>query len=192
MTLDEWAGLPEDEPGELVDGRLEEEEVSDFVHDFILIWLGQVFRRWLGRRGFVAGSEVKYAATARRGRKPDLAVFLPGGKTPPARGIVRVPPDVMVEIVSTSPRDVRRDRIDKMDDYAAFGVRWYWILDPGLRSLEIFELGDDGRYRRVLATGEAPVRAVPGCRGLVLDLPELWRETERLEQPGDRHRRHRR
>jgi len=27
MTLEEWADLPEDEEGELVDGRLEEEEM---------------------------------------------------------------------------------------------------------------------------------------------------------------------
>jgi hypothetical protein len=32
MTLDEWAALPEDEPGELVNGRIEEEETADDVH----------------------------------------------------------------------------------------------------------------------------------------------------------------
>jgi len=29
LSLDEWFDLPEDEPGELVDGRLEEEEEPD-------------------------------------------------------------------------------------------------------------------------------------------------------------------
>lgn len=29
MTFEEWAAMPEDEPGELVDGRIEKEEVPD-------------------------------------------------------------------------------------------------------------------------------------------------------------------
>jgi hypothetical protein len=32
MTFDEWVAMGEDEPGELVDGRLEEEEVPDPIH----------------------------------------------------------------------------------------------------------------------------------------------------------------
>ena len=35
MTLAEWAELPEEEPGELVAGWLEEEEVPDYVHELL-------------------------------------------------------------------------------------------------------------------------------------------------------------
>ena len=31
--------MPEDEAGEVVDGRLEEEEMPDFVHELIVLWL---------------------------------------------------------------------------------------------------------------------------------------------------------
>lgn len=180
LTLDAWAGLPEDEPGELVNGRLEEEEVPDAIHELIVTWLGHVLRTWLsGRGGFVLGSEAKFAVRPRRGRKPDLSVFLPGDRKPPRRGLIRVPPDIAVEIVSPVARDVRRDRLEKMDDYAAFRVRWYWIVDPEPCSVEIYELAADGRYARALgATGQ--VESVPGCEGLVLDLPALWEEIERL------------
>jgi len=183
MTFDEWAAMDEDEPGELVDGRLEEEEVPDPIHEIIVTWLAHVLRAWLGGKGIVLGSGVKYAIRPDRGRKPDLAVYLhPETRVPPARGLVRVPPDIVVEIVSASPRDERRDRIEKMDEYAAFGVAWYWIIDPSLRSLEIFEL-NAGRYARAARSTEGRLDAVPGCAGLQLDLDEIWNEIARLESP---------
>lgn len=95
------------------------------------------------------------------------------------RGIVRVPPDIVVEVVSPSPRDERRDRIEKMDEYAAFGVRFYWILDPSLQSLEVFELLG-GRYARAARATEGRMDPVPGCRDLVIDLDDLWEELSRL------------
>lgn len=180
MTLEEWAAMPEDEPGEPVDGRIEEEEVPDLVHALVVAWLIQILRNWLGRAGFVFGSEAKYAVRPNRGQKPDVAVYMSAdGKRLPRHGIVRVPPDVVVEVVSPSPRDERRDRIEKMDEYAAFGVRFYWILDPSLQALEIFELAD-GRYARAARATEGRMSTVPGCPSLAIDLDDLWAELSRL------------
>ena len=152
ISLEEWSALPEDEPGEVVDGHLEEEEVPDYVHEFLLMLLGHIFAGWVvPRGGALGGPDAKLALSGRRGRKPDLTVYLPGSAFPPRRGLIRVPPDIAVEIVSPTPRDERRDRVEKVDDYAAFGVRWYWIVDPELRSLEILELGADRRYVHALA-----------------------------------------
>lgn len=181
MSLAEWAALPEDEGGELVDGRLVEEEVTDAVHEDAVSWLNALLRAWavpLG--GFVLGSEAKYAVRAERGRKPDLSMFLPKGAVPPRRGLIRRAPDVMVEVVSPTPRDVRRDRIEKLDEYAAFGVRFYWILDPEMRTFEVFALGDQGRYARALGASGGRVDAIPGCEGLTMDLDALWAELDRL------------
>jgi Uma2 family endonuclease len=96
--------------------------------------------------------------------------------------VITTPPDIVIEIVSPSPRDGRRDRIDKLTDYAAFGVRYYWILDPQLRSLEILELGPHGRYTHALGASAGVLDRIPGCEGLTLDLDGFWSEIDRVIQ----------
>jgi hypothetical protein len=123
LSLEEWADLSEDVPGEFVDGRLVEEEVPDYLHEVLVAWLARVIGNWGDTRDvIVGGSDAKFGVSPNRGRKPDLSVFL-DGRRPPARGLVRVPPDIAVEVVSPSPRDARRDREEKMSEYSSFGIQ---------------------------------------------------------------------
>lgn len=182
MTLEAWAALPEDEPGELVDGRLVEEESVGYAHEVVVIWLASLLRAWIAPRGgLVGGSDARFAVKPTRGRKPDLTVYLPGSRRPPGQGLIRVPPDIAVEVVSPTPRDGRRDRVEKVKEYAAFGVRWYWIVDPQLRTFEILELGADGRYAHAFSATEETIAAAPGCEGISIDLDALWSEVDRLD-----------
>jgi Uma2 family endonuclease len=180
MSLEEWASLPEDEPGELVDGQIVEEEVSDWDHEGVVAWLLIVVGSWvLARDGWVFGSDGKLALRTGLGRKPDLSVFLPGTPPPPRHGPGRAPPDIVVEVISSAARDARRDRIEKAAEYAAFGVRFYWLIDPDDRTFEIFELDARGRYARALGASEGALD-VPGCEGLRLDLDALWAKIDKL------------
>lgn len=181
LTLREWAALAEDVPGELVDGVLVEEEVADYVHDLVVGWLIATVGSWvLSRGGLIAASDAKFGLGDDRGRKPDATVYFAGAKRPPARGLVTVPPSIAIEVVSPTPRDARRDRIEKLGEYAAFGVPYYWIVDPQLRTVEILDLGEDGRYVHALAASFGVQRDIPGCPGLELDLDALWRLADEL------------
>jgi Uma2 family endonuclease len=173
LTLEEWADLAEDEAGELVDGRLTEEEVPDPVHELAVTLLVLLFGNHLiDKGGFVFTSDVKLAVRPSRGRKADVTVYFPGGHRPPKRGLLRSPPDLLVEVVTPTPRDERRDRVEKMSDYQVFGVRYYWLVDPALGSLEIFELRA-GVYAKVVGATSGSVE-VPGCEGLVMNLDAFW------------------
>jgi Uma2 family endonuclease len=57
---------------------------------------------------------------------------------------IRHAPDLCVEILS--PSTAKRDRGPKMEMFARFGVREYWIVDPLAVTLEAYEL-DGGRYQ---------------------------------------------
>jgi Uma2 family endonuclease len=163
-----------------VDGFVVEDEDVGYLHEVVVAWLIRVLGTWLVERGGIVGaSDARFAVTNSRGRKPDLSVYF-AGRRPPADGLIRIAPDIMIEVVSPRPKDARRDRIDKMADYAVFGVRYYWIVDPAVEMLEIFELGEDGRYVKALGATDGIVSEVAGCEGLTLDLDALWSETRSL------------
>src|SRR5262249_52633900 len=120
--------------------------------------------------------------------KPDVSVFLPPRMPSLTDSLVRVAPHIVVEVVSPKPRDARRDRVEKLSDYARAGVPFYWLLDPALRSLEILERGRDGRYVHALGASRGRTASVPGCPGLVLRLDELWRGVDEAARAGKRGR----
>lgn len=182
LSMAEWIDLPDDESGEWVDGWLVEEEVSTYLHELLVGWFIAALRAWavpLG--GGVLGSEFKFVVSPVRGRKPDISVFLRSRRPSLEAPAADFPPDIAVEIVSGRPRDVRRDRVEKLAEYARFGVRHYWLVDPKARTLEILDLRD-GAYARVLAASHGRV-APPGCEGLFIDLDALWAEVDRAQEP---------
>ncbi|HWO24784.1 MAG TPA: Uma2 family endonuclease [Kofleriaceae bacterium] len=186
MSLEAWGALPEDEPGELVDGSLVEDEEPENAHEIVVTWLIWALRQWGTSRGAVVlGSGAKFAISSDRGRMPDISVFLAGPPRPPRTGLNRRPPSIAVEIVSPTPRDARRDRVEKLAEYASFGVRWYWLVDPGLRSFQIHELDAFGRYVHVVDATVGVIDPVPGCEGLKIDLAALWGDVDALAEQNE-------
>ena len=76
------------------------------------------------------------------------------------------------------PRTEAIDRADKVPIYAREGVPWIWLLDPEVRTLEVFHL-DDGAYRvHAVHRDDAVVRAEP-FEALELPLAALWGRSSR-------------
>ena len=176
----DWAALSEEETGEWVNGSLVAEEMPNLDHETVAGWLFVRLYTWcVPRGGFVFPAGAKYRVQAERGRVPDISVFFPGGQRPRRGTLVETLPDILVEIVSPALSDQKRDRVEKLAEYAAFGVRFYWLIDPLTRVVEILELGPDGRYQVALSEADGTI-AVPGCADLFLDLDALWAEVDRL------------
>ena len=79
-------------------------------------------------------------------------------------------PDLLVELVS--PSSVRRDRYDKKELYARFGVKEYWIGDPANKALEILTL-KEGRYELHCCAEERGKLVSLVLAGLEFDLSEI-------------------
>lgn len=181
-TVEAWEALDEDDDRELVDGVLVESEVVDVVHETVVVALMQQLHAYFRPRGgAVYPAGLKYLVAKHSGRIPDVSAF----SRPPSRrdGALRRPADILVEVLSRTPNDQRRDRIAKVADYASFGVSNYWIVDPGARTLEIFQLRE-GNYLRVAGACDGTL-AIPGFESLTVDLDALWGEIDRLPPDGD-------
>ncbi len=84
-------------------------------------------------------------------------------------------PDWVCEILS--PSTARVDRVLKMPLYARKGVQHLWLLDPDLRTLEVYQLDSSGDLPRWLLLeslgGDAPVRQPP-FEAVEFSLGTLW------------------
>jgi Uma2 family endonuclease len=91
----------------------------------------------------------------------------------PKGAALTLAPDWACEILS--PSTEARDRASKLPIYAREGVPHVWLLDPELRTLEVFRL--DGAHYVLLAThaGDARVRVEP-FDAIELELKALWEE----------------
>ena len=47
-------------------------------------------------------------------------------------------PDLVIEVLSPGPENMRRDRVVKRHLYGKYGVQEYWIVDPEQRSVAIY------------------------------------------------------
>jgi Uma2 family endonuclease len=81
------------------------------------------------------------------GRSPDLIFVSKRNLKRLHPTYLEGPADLAVEIISPGSRSL--DRGDKFEEYEAGGVREYWIIDPKRKEADFFELGRDGRYRKM-------------------------------------------
>ncbi len=140
VTPEELLEMSDSKQYELVDGNLEEKEVS-YLSSLIG---GEVFRR-LSTYGLEHGLGTATPSDASfqcfddddplKVRRPDVA-FIARGRLPAdelARGHVTVAPDLAVEVVS--PNDYVYELNKKVQEYLRAGVRLVWVIDPENRTL---------------------------------------------------------
>lgn len=85
---------------------------------------------------------------------------------------VDVAPDWTCEVISPSSASV--DRVKKKRVYAREKVRWYWLIDPEARTLEVLQLDQEGHWVELGTwTGDARVSAPP-FDAIELELQALW------------------
>ncbi len=88
-------------------------------------------------------------------------------------------PDLIIEILS--PSSARRDTKDKRRLYQKFGVKEYWIADPVHKKVDVYRLGEDGKYKFPdIYAGDDKIKVGIFNNELEIDLAVIFRESEIL------------
>ncbi|MBK9335099.1 MAG: Uma2 family endonuclease [Lewinellaceae bacterium] len=101
--------------------------------------------------------------------QPDLCVICDPAKLD-ARGCIGAP-DLVIEILS--PGNSQTEMKDKFDLYEEAGVLEYWLVYPGERSVQIFQLNENGRYiglRPYISGDTVTTPVVPGMEVPLADV----------------------
>jgi len=176
MTAGEFLETyPTETDTELWDGGVVEGEVPGYRHERTLIWLHNRLEPWVRARGGRLWTNADLRVGAHDVRRPDLMAWWSGQPFDPARAFAAVP-DLVIEVISPLPRDVRRDREQKLADYCTHKIPWYWIVEPIHRTFEEYHRRRRGQtwlYDRTQLSCFGTVRTLME-RGPTLDLDALW------------------
>ena len=107
------------------------------------------------------------------GRNPDIAIVLHNTPKDP-RGWR--PPTLVMEVVSEGSEAHERDYVTKREEYLAFGIREYWIIDPEARCVTVLVRdGDAWVEHRFREEQQANSSILPG---LAIRVSDLWAQVE--------------
>lgn len=171
-TYEEYYQLDDDQRHEIIDGNLLMAPALDMWHqawsrDLTLLIATHAKSQKLGKV-FVAPFDV--VLDPKNTVQPDLIFVATANLGIIQQRAIFGTPDLLIELIS--PSSVRRDRYDKKDLYARFGVKEYWIGDPANKSLEILTL-KEGRYELHCAAEVQGKLTSPVLAGLEFDLTEI-------------------
>ena len=168
MTYEEFLAWAVDHPhAEWVDGEVIEFMTVSWRHSLVVVFLIELVGAYVrhGKLGRLVGDP--YAMLIRSEgshRQPDIVVILAENLHRATAQHLVGPADLVVEVVSEESE--RRDRHDKLAEYAAAGVPEYWIVEgrEGRQGVELHVRNAAGAYERALPDAEGRLHStvLPG------------------------------
>lgn len=148
-TIEDIYDLPEGQRAELIDGQIYDMAPPNTGHQILVSRLNQKIANYIDSKGgnckvIPAPFAVFLNKDDRNYVEPDISVICDQGKLDD-RGCNGAP-DWIIEIVS--PSTERMDCGIKLFKYRSAGVREYWIVNPRLRTVSIFDFECNEKTRQ--------------------------------------------
>lgn len=179
MTEEEYDHWRDEEwTGEWVDGEVELMSPVGNRQSQLQVWFTVVLGSLIVHRqlGELRGPDFPIRIPRpRRRRIPDLLFVAAARASLLKPTYCDGPPDLALEIVA--PESTSRDYRVKYQEYEAFGIREYWIVDPQAEIVEAAALDPQGLYQPILLIDGAITSAV--VSGWSIKPEWLWTDPPR-------------
>jgi Uma2 family endonuclease len=174
VSYEQWLGMPEvsDAIEEVVDGEIRIMPPATVLRRWIAALLNGIFLSQFDIKRVVVFTP-SFGLVIRKvpltSRIPDLAVYEVASMVQ-KDGYMHSAPQLLVEVLS--PANTRREREEKLNDYAAIGVPEVWVVSPEARTVEVLYLEDNClRSNRVLANGTLTPKLFPHVK---VEIAKIW------------------
>ncbi|MGL4884414.1 MAG: Uma2 family endonuclease, partial [Waterburya sp.] len=147
-TLEEYLNcvdIAQDQTYELVNGQIQEMPPESWLNLQIIMYLITEITKTIPYQQVTNKAEIIISGSRVTARVPDLMVLTPEGAAELAqykRSTITLdmpPPLLVVEVVSPGKKNHDRDYRFKRSEYAARGIKNYWIIDPQDQKFVCFE-----------------------------------------------------
>jgi Uma2 family endonuclease len=164
-TLREYLDLNTNQRLEFSHGYIEFLPMATLAHEWIVRFLFLYFHEFVSPRalGEVFFAGVRVQVREDKIRMPDL-VFFGAAHRDRMTDDYLDGADLVMEVVSGSESDRRRDLVEKRAEYARAGIPEYWIVDPAEERIIVLTL-DGSEYKEygIFVRGDrATSRLLPG------------------------------
>ena len=176
LTYDDFVDFPDDgKRHELIDGEHYVTPSPNRTHQAIVRELLGLIWSYLKRHpaGEIYGAPFDVVFSDFDVVEPDLLFVSRERARVITEKNVQGAPDLVVEVGSPATR--RRDEKTKLQLYERFGVQEYWVVDPDLDVIKVYQLVE-GRYQRAaeLTLAARDVLTTPLIPGLELSLADIF------------------
>ena len=176
LTYEDYSTFPDDgKRHEIIDGEHFVTPAPNLKHQSISMNLSGILKVFLDThplgRVFAAPADVVLSEIDVV--EPDLFFVSSGRLDRLTKANVQGAPDLVIEILSPSPR--RTDEITKRKRYEHFDVREYWIVDPELETVKVLRRTGKGLERVAeLSREEGGLLDTPLLPGLSIPLARIF------------------
>lgn len=158
-------------PCELIKGEVFTSPAPSFTHQIVLSNLYDLLRSYTKKNGGISlFAPVDVFLDTKNVFQPDLLYVAKENLGIISERGLNAAPDLAMEIIS--PANSFKDRNQKRKLYQKFGVKEYWIIDPGNKTMEIYDFSmEDTPILYLAEEGMVTSKLLPS---LAFSFPDLF------------------
>jgi len=143
-TIQDYRELPEGSPYQLIEGELVMSPAPKPMHQIVSGNLFKILSKFTEGKGILLYAPVDVYLDEENAFQPDLIFISNERKDILKEDGVYGAPDLVVEILS--PSTAYYDLRKKKEVYERSGVKEYWIVDPEMKTVEVY-VKDKGKFK---------------------------------------------